>query len=655
MPFPAAALPIAISAIKALLRYRARVDTILSLKTAAADLPFALPEPPPSYGPHEQAMLAFFRSPTGRALSTVQGLADAFEQIARQYDPSLYWQREALYKLYFEAADVRPDLAGPQVARSLATRGPGSEMRLAYFVVESHRLSRNPAVTRVLLATADTLLEFGAENAGLFTAHPRTQALLRTFLDEFAVKADFDDAGLDTIFKRLLGATVTAALDHPGEWQDQPALKPLFAALRELRDDFNGKQPQSGDNFVAGLISLPGFERLLGTYLSHVAEDPSFITHHDLAQKVLKATLARLGGELKQTITDPRALLGVLETALQVGAANVDSVLARELAGQPLIASVLSAVAGAVAAQDAPFRAAANGTLFADLYRSVLEAVAANPARLANEAGLGALAASLVAGAAGVLAHAGLRGAVNPETLARLLSGGLAVVGRQPHLLGQDHAFANQVLAAVLEAGAQALADGAAPEDLLAVAEAALAAAAGNVGLVKLGDRYAALVRTGAAVILGHGGVAGLLTPAGRTAVLRDFLGAVALNPALWDTWLADGQLPAVLKSVLDRLASSPGPLLSGETLAQAAAGILQVLARQGGRLSAGGAELDTLLQRALDGAQSRLGLGLDRLALPEYLKRVLAGYLAEPFALADAGIARLEALFDRALPGTPA
>ena len=45
MPLPIAT-PVAISAIKALLRFRNQVDTILSLNEASAGLPFALPPAP---------------------------------------------------------------------------------------------------------------------------------------------------------------------------------------------------------------------------------------------------------------------------------------------------------------------------------------------------------------------------------------------------------------------------------------------------------------------------------------------------------------------------------------------------------------------------------------------------------------------------------
>ena len=45
--FPAALIPVAVSAITALVRFRDRVDDILSLNRATEGLPFALPPAPP--------------------------------------------------------------------------------------------------------------------------------------------------------------------------------------------------------------------------------------------------------------------------------------------------------------------------------------------------------------------------------------------------------------------------------------------------------------------------------------------------------------------------------------------------------------------------------------------------------------------------------
>ena len=46
MPLPLAAIPLAISAIEALLKYRRRIDEILSTKETTVELPYLLPEAP---------------------------------------------------------------------------------------------------------------------------------------------------------------------------------------------------------------------------------------------------------------------------------------------------------------------------------------------------------------------------------------------------------------------------------------------------------------------------------------------------------------------------------------------------------------------------------------------------------------------------------
>jgi len=60
--------PLAISAIKALIRYRYRVDTILALSTVEEGLPFRLPKPPTDHMAHLSDMLRFFESDQGRII-----------------------------------------------------------------------------------------------------------------------------------------------------------------------------------------------------------------------------------------------------------------------------------------------------------------------------------------------------------------------------------------------------------------------------------------------------------------------------------------------------------------------------------------------------------------------------------------------------------
>jgi hypothetical protein len=115
-------------------------------------------------------------------------------------------------------------------------------MRLAYYVVESQRLSRNSALVRILLVSADTLLEFAGENGSLFISNPQTRSLVESLIDEFAGKHDFDDEGAEEIFKTLLGATIVAFAENPPlELANKPGLKAVFAALSDARKSLGNK------------------------------------------------------------------------------------------------------------------------------------------------------------------------------------------------------------------------------------------------------------------------------------------------------------------------------------------------------------------------------------------------------------------------------
>ncbi len=172
MPVPVGLI---ISAVSALLKYRGRVDTILSLNETTRGLPFRLP-PTPKVEDRTKffsTMWAFFESTEGKTILEAQGLMGAFEAVKEAVnndrDPA-QMQLDLCYHLYFEAADIPSHLLAPTGAtdaqlRQIASSGPNVEMRLAYYVVESHRLARNPVFARLALATVDTALEYFGENA----------------------------------------------------------------------------------------------------------------------------------------------------------------------------------------------------------------------------------------------------------------------------------------------------------------------------------------------------------------------------------------------------------------------------------------------------------------------------------------------------------
>ena len=73
--------PLAISAIKALIRYRYRIDTILALGMVEESLPFRLPRPPADHMAHLEDMLRFFQTDQGRIALAINNLDQVFEEI----------------------------------------------------------------------------------------------------------------------------------------------------------------------------------------------------------------------------------------------------------------------------------------------------------------------------------------------------------------------------------------------------------------------------------------------------------------------------------------------------------------------------------------------------------------------------------------------
>jgi hypothetical protein len=629
------AVPAAISAIKALVKFTDRLDVIRSLTAATESLPFALPPAPTDDEPHIDEMVAFYREDRGRLILEIRDLKASFEFLM-QGDPrrpgvDVFNARGRLLKAYYDATGVRPKTMGPSEERLIAA-APDREMRLAYYVVESHRLSRNPELTRILITAADTILEFGAENAALFTADLRGQKVLATFLEEFAGKSDFDDDSADRILRRLLGSTVAAAIEHYGEYTAKPALGPLFAALADVREDL-------GDDFVASIISADGFERVLGTYLIHTARDPSFITRDEVLADVLGAVLTKIGTDLDEILRDPRALTGVFETALISAADHVPQILERKLDGRPLLATVLGSVAGAIAnarSGDPLFDRIVDGRLLGEVYRSVLEAVAADPSLVGVESDADQLAARLISGLAGALSRQDLRH-LSTETLRELGIEGLRILAEHPRLAGSND-FATSVLGAAFAAAARLLEAGARPEDLVEVAEAALAAAAENLALLSMDARLAAVLSEFGRQIA-EAGLHATLGTESRKALLLAVLDAVIANPVIWDDFAEADLVRPLAEAVVAGLKNDPTRLVGGPVLVASLHRVLIAAARRGRRIVEQDVDTDqlrSLLAAALERARDEIGRSIDAETLPRFLERVILAFLESPTNIND-------------------
>lgn len=639
MPLPFAAIPLAMSAIEALLKYRRRIDEILSTKETTVELPYLLPEAPSNDEPHWNAIIQFFepKDSIGQALLLVNNLQTVFEQFANARKEGKnpdYEARKKLYRLYCEASGVPIEKKGPsgQPLYSYLDAGANPDMILAYYVVSSQRLSQNPAVTRIILATADTLLEVAGQNAGIFISNKKTRAIVETLIDEFAVKRDFDDEKSELILKTLLGSAIVAVAENPGKLAEKPALKPLFSAIGEVRKKL-------GDDFVAKIISYEGFNALASSYLIHVAEDTSFITKDEFFKSVLSQTLLELGNKFETIQRDPKAILGVLEVALTASAANVDVILNRKFGDKPLLVAVLRAVADQIeqlGKDNQLIRSIGSGTLFPAIYSTALKAIEANPSLINDVIKTKDYVGNLLAGLAGVLANYKPGTQPSDEVLKNIVVKSLNVLATQSDFLGKNQKFANAILTAVFKAGAQVGSDGFSIDDLLAVIQEAIKVASENIGLVKIDSRYADIIESFATVLVQQD-ISKLLSPEGLRDTMFAIIKTIAANPAMWNGLHEKNLVQPVVLAVLSSLAKDPTNLLSGPKLVDVIHQIFVVLARQGNKFinsNIAPADINELLKNALTRAQSEIGNSIDSENVVNFLIQVLKAYIQSPFPI---------------------
>ena len=631
----ALALPVALSAIQSLIKFRGRLDTILSVNETTAGLPFNLPTPPKDHAMHVDPMVAFFRREIGQNILTMRGLTRHWEAVLPdRYADHAQRDLTILLNAYYEACDIVPRTVGPagDEDRFRAAKGPSKEMRLAYYIVESDRLSRNPAVTRVLLAAADTLLGLGASNAGFFVSNPRTRALLESLLTEFAVKREWDDESEGHIFKLLLGSAAVAALEVRSAWPDKPVLNVLFAALADLRET-------ESTDFVARLLTREGVQSLISRCLVQSADHPALLHDRPLLRQSLVALLRTAGSNLDGLLSQPKALAAVLEAGIGAAAAAGIPLVDQRIADQPLLAAVLKTALNETqraAGEHTWFQTLADGPFFASLYSIVLRSVASDPAALAKQAGLDAHVTTFISGCVSELASAQRQKSLSPDTLRMVAIRALDQLAVHPEMLGARNIAAKRMLGAVLLAVTHATRNGFNTADLLEITDTVVSTAANNLSLLDLNDRLPAIV-SALAYSLDDARLASFTTPAGRKAVFFAGLDALATNPKTWGKLAAKDLAEPLVTAIIRALAVNAGGLLSGPALVPAFQQTLEAAARRGraffdARTTPGA--LEVVLTSALQAADAAVGESIDGKTLPVFLQRVVLGFLASPFDL---------------------
>ncbi len=627
----AVGIPVAISAIQALLKYRERVDQILALKEASEEIPFLLPPAPFDFLAHRDELFEFFESEQGGLVLELHGRSSDFEKFKTNPTSAENFElRHEFLQLFYEASDTAPIVLGPQSeARSVRS---SSEMRLSYYVVASHRLSRNPALTRILLASADTLLEVAGANAGLFISNPKTQAIVSTLIDEFAGKRDFDDDSAELILKGLLRSAVVAAMENQDSITEEPALVALFGALSDMRDEYN-------DEFVAQILTKTGFQTLVGKYLTEVAEDPSFLVEDGPFREILSATLKDLGENFVTIFDDPKALFGVLEVALTSAAGQAKEVMQKDINGKPLLSAVLVSVLNEIeerGQQDQLLKSFTSGKIVTGIFQASMGAIAANPRMLANAAEIDELSATLVAGLADILSHKELTDVVTTQTLRDVSSRSLLVLAENSAAWAGSNEFTTKLVAGVLKAASSAVEDGLSSDDVADLVDVAIRTATANLALVNV-DVHLEGVLEAVGAQLSEQGVRALLAPQSRKEVILSSLEAVARNPKVWSKFAEADLVQPLVAAIFQGLATDSTALLTGPAMVEGLRSVLTAAALRGQRLidkEVDSDDMKKLLTLGLSKANQEVGRALDAEMLPQYLERLVSFFLGEPFEL---------------------
>ena len=619
----------AISAIQALLKYRARVDEILALGEATKALPFRLPPVPFDFDEIEDDLLGFFASDQGKLVLEFQERVDDYETFAAapRSQPN-FKLRQEFARLFFEASNRAPVLLGPNTKVPVVR--PDDELQLSYYVVESVRLSRNSTLARLLLATADTLLEVGGANAGLFVSNPKTRAIVETVIYEFAGKNDLDDLGSREILEKLLSSAVVAAIENQQSISDEPAVVALFGALADLRKDL-------GNDFVAKILTTRGFSTLVGTYLTKVAEDPEILGDEGPFRTILAATLKDLGKNLTEIVDDPKLLLGVLEVALTTAAGEAATILEKKVRGKPLLSAVLRSILAELEKQgenDELLKSFVDGEILGDAFRASMSAIASSSGALATAAKVDRLSAELIAGIAQVLSQTQLNEVLSRSTLRGVLSTSLEALAERSDSWAGKNDFVNRLAAGVLGAAASAIEDGLSKSDLADLLDAAIETTTANLTLLELDSRLEALLQA-FGQSLSSAGVRALLSPKQRRDLILDGLATAARNPKIWKGFGEKDLVQPLVVAVFEGLAADKTGLLNGETLVRGLRAVLQAAALRGRKLidsEVEPAELKSLLELAMKRLENEIGREIDGENLPDYLNRFVAYFLADPF-----------------------
>ncbi|MDW3222802.1 MAG: hypothetical protein R8G34_07940 [Paracoccaceae bacterium] len=361
-------IPVAISALRSLVHLRGRVIEIRDVERIDDPLPLLLPALPPNLIRNQtkdpgDMQKAFSQDPVFRAALEARGLLDQFDKFHANLDPQdggpleperhrdLFWR---FMGLYYQISDQKAGQEDTEI-------GPGP-LGIDRFIVHSSVSGDSTSGLRILRVTAETLVEFLGDNAGVFLAGSSNKLVISSILREFASRSDIENDTPKRILKVLVGSVAVAAAENGQHISDNPAAAMLFSSLGRARTEF-------GDDFVARIVSHEGFTAVVSDWAGSLMEEPYLVelladmkgldagSYDPADPTTLPARLQLVFGALKNTVgvigdhvgtadalSREDVFRDVFGAVLSGITQNSRAVLQDELQGDRFMASLLQAV-----------------------------------------------------------------------------------------------------------------------------------------------------------------------------------------------------------------------------------------------------------------------------------------------------------------------
>ncbi|WDT85121.1 hypothetical protein [Alteromonas sp. 009811495] len=493
-------------------------------------------------------------------------------------------------------------------------------------MISAGRVTQSSSAWRIAMASLDVFGELTLENQQSLIKDEKSRKIVSSVLTYFT-KGDLENdvQTLDSLFKRVLSATLNGLLDTKDTWKgDEKWVTSLLEALADARSSVD---ESNQEDYLVGLLSGEGYNRLVGELIEEAGE---YLESEDAGEtKSFKTVVAKMlsktaeyyregpeGGDfkfVKQHWPD------IARAGLKSFATHSEDLLS---GNSELMKTILTSATTALGARTGDF----NGEDLTVAAQAIIKAVGENPELIDDQTWMGTVFISF----ADTVQNVGLINTFTKTGIEQLTRTTLLAIVEHPQLIKDNGEFVTAFI-----------------RDLLSGLAATKTITAQSLGQVAIGtvldviSTRPELVKPDSAITPVIGSFAAELGKLIDNSTLsrlqgEDILGAgvraIAANPSL----LIKAQNTVTLKlvdKILEVTNNHESRLLNGSGLTQLIATSLTLLASHGKRLIDPDTNdpVQTLLNNfaavltaSLDEAARQLGNSIDLNTLPATIEELL-------------------------------